>query len=425
MIRDPRLSDWDSLGFKESIQLLSSYSLIHVSGVENRISLHPLVHSWIRDSLNEEMHMKWWNITISTLALARGNGGPYHLLRQLRVHLRHCVGVGQIDDLFLEDENPFDRVNIASQIIGVYSDHPWTDALKLSEQALEYSTKLLGDECYSTCLISYQLAKCFNFLSEYQKASDLLQDQVDVSIRVVGPTEELTLYIMGQLSWAYRRSGRKQEALELAEKRLAVCEKSLDESDDRYLNALRDVAMAYSDLDRSEEAVDLLEKVLPKKIEIFDEEDSDVLELEYNLARAYSRSGQYQAALEMYQNTLKKQTKVHGKEHPNTLQVMTSTAVTYGNMGQPEKGIPLVVKVLEIGSRIGLEDELDNWKQWLEWLQSKSARLQSQNAIASTIVPERLVEPHKQSHPEVEEHSSKKKWRLWPKSRQQLGESSS
>ena len=420
MIRDPQLLDWDSLGFTKAIQLLSSYSLIYVSGVGNHISLHPLVHSWIRDSLNEETHKRWWNITISTLALAE-NGRSYHRQKQLKVHLRHCIGIRQIDDLFLDDENPLDRVKIASKIIHVYSDRPYKDAVMLSKRALEYSQKFSGNESYSTCLLSGQLARCFNFLSEHQKASDLLQDKVDISVRVVGSTEFPTLNIMSQLAWAYRRQGRKHEALELSKKRLAICEESLDESDGRYLDALNDLAWAYSDFGRHEEAVDLIEKVLAKSTEIYDEEDIDVLSLENFLAFEYSRSGQYHAALEMSQNTMKKHLKVIGEEHFKTVYIMINIALTYGRMGQPEEGIPLVVKALEISPRIGLEDSLlERWKGYLEWLQSENARLQSQSASTSTTFPERPVKSQNLPHPEFEEHSSKKKWRLWPKPRRGL-----
>ena len=422
MIRDARLLDWDSFGFKEAIQLLSSYSLIHVSGLGGRISLHPLVHSWIRDTLNEDIHTKWWIITMSTLALAK-NRSSYHLQRQLKVHLRHCIGVGQIEDILLEDENPLDRVKISSQIIYVYFDPPWKDAVMLSERALEYSRKMLGDECYSTCLLSTQLARGFNCLSEYQKASDLLQDKVDVCVRVVGPTEKLTLAMMGQLAWAYRKQGRKQEALELAEERLAICKKSLDESDDRYLDARKDLALAYSHLGRYEEAVDLFEKVLAKRKEILDEEDVATWFSAHYLAHGYCHSGQYHAAFEIYQNTLKKYTKLFGENHLSTLDVMVNIAVAYGNMDQPEEGIPLVVKALELGSKSGLEDRLETWRKYLEWLQSKSARLQPQSANTSTTVPNRLVKSQKSPHPEG--ISSWKRWRIWRKPRRLIEGSSS
>lgn len=204
--------------------------------------------------------------------------------------MRHCIGIGHTDDLFLEDV-PLDRAEIVSQIIYVYTDYPYKDALMLSERALEYSRKKLGDECCSTWLLSNRLARILNSLREHQKASDLLQGMVDVSIQKLGPANETTLLIMDELICAYRCLGWRQEALELAEKRLAICAKSFEERDYRYSKALQDAAIVHHDLDRNEEAVDLLEKVLVMNKEMFHEEDAESLGTEHHLARAYSGSG--------------------------------------------------------------------------------------------------------------------------------------
>lgn len=384
MIRDGRLSSWDSLGFNKAIQLLSSYSLIHISGPRTRISLHPLVHSWIRDSLNEEEHLRWWNVTVSTLALA-SNTDSYYLERQLRDHLRHCIGTRQVDDLFAEDDVPLDRVQISLSIILVYRIHQGKDGLMLAERALQYSRKLLGDECYSTCKLSYQLAIIVFAMHDYEKASDLLHRIVDLCIRVLGPTHYLALNSMVLLGRAYGILGRKQEALELAQKTLTVCEKSPDESDAASIEAVGTIAMVYDELGRNEEAVDLLEKVLAMRKEALGEEDEAILSTEYLLPLAYSHSGQHQVALEMFQTTLKKMLKAVGEDHSLTLETMICIACEYGSLGQSEKGIPLVVKALEVGSRIGADSYLERWKKLLGQLQYQSANI-------STIVAKSLSE---------------------------------
>ena len=418
MIRNRRLLNWDSTGFNEVTQLLSSYSLIHVSGSTNRISLHPLVHSWIRDSLDEEMHLRWWNVTVSTLALA-SNVELYDLQKQLKIHLRHCIGIRQIDDLFLDDDVTLDRVAISSAIIDVYSEHPWQDALTLAERAAEYSRRTLGDERYSTCRQSYQLAFVFLNLYEYQKVADLLQDKVDVSIRVVGPAHPLTLNIIGLLSWAYNDLGRKQEALELAQKSLEICEKLPDQRDWRYAEALSDVAVGYRDFGRYEEAIVLFKKALARIKELSGKEGRWVLTVERNLAQTYSHSGQHQVALEMFQDIVKKQSKILGEDHPTTLEIMVDIAGEYGYIGQPEKGIPLIFNAMDAGEKVGLGGrDLEIWKGNLKWLQSQSAN-------ASLTVPERPIDPQRLPHPEDENISSKRRWRLWPKNRRQIAGPSS
>ena len=410
IIRDDRALDWDSLVFNEARQLLSSYSLIHVSGPKNRISMHPLVHSWIRDSLNEGAHLKWWNITVSTLALAVDQAS-IDRLRQLKAHLRHCIGTRDIDDLLREDDFALDRVQISTWIIETYIDHPWKDGLALSERALVYSRRTLGDGYYLTCELSLQRAMIFDALSQYQNASDLLQGQLEVIIRVAGRGDRLTLRMMNDLAWTYSCLGRKQEALELAQQSLAICEKSLDQSDHVYLRAMQEVAWGYSEFGRYEESIALQEKVLAKRKEIFHEEPLKVLRSELLLALTYRNSGQHQTALDISQSTLMKGSRLLGEDHPSTLSAMIIVALRYAQVGQPEKGIPLVTKALDVGSRIGCEvEELQEYEELLEFLQSRSAK-------PPTSVPERPSKSLKVPHSENEVIPNKRWWRLASRSR--------
>lgn len=369
MVRDCRISDWDSsLLFNEAIHLLSSYSLIQVSGANARISLHPLVHSWIRDSLSENMHLRWWNITISTLALA-SKDYCVRLQRQLKAHLHYCIGTRQIDDFFQEDDVALDRVDMIRCILNAYTCHPYKDGLTFSERALEYSRRVFGDESYSTCDLSYRLAVFLNRSSHYQNASDLLRGQLGITVRVAGPANALTVDMIEELTWAYRSSGRKQAALELAQKLFAVCEIALDERNLVYIKAMEVLANRYSDLGRYDESISLYEKSLAKRKEISNEEDESLLLAEYGLACMYGRSEQHQAALDIFQCTLKKNLRVSGEDHPDTIRTMTRTAVEYGYIGQAEKGIPLMIKALDFGSKTGLDtEELQTWKERLEWL---------------------------------------------------------
>src|ERR1700728_3643306 len=44
---------WDSLLFREGIQILLSFSLIIKSGTGDEYSVHPLVHYWSRDRMSQ------------------------------------------------------------------------------------------------------------------------------------------------------------------------------------------------------------------------------------------------------------------------------------------------------------------------------------------------------------------------------------
>ena len=416
MIRDRQSSSWDSLRFNEAMGLLSSYSLIRFSGPDSPISLHPLVHSWIRDSLSEELRLQWWNVTLSTIALAADVRLSYDLRIQLRIHIRHCMDVRQIDDFLIEDDVRLDRLSILESLISIYSDHPWRDVLMITERGLEYSKKTLGDECYFTCQLSRRLARCFNALGECQKTWDLLHGMVEVSTRVGGPENQITFDIMDELAWANRLLGREQEAFELNEKLLAIWEKSPNQRDEVDYERTFGVAMAYINLGRYEDAIGLLERKLAKYKEYFGEEHYNVFICKWGLAYAYGESGQHQVALGIYQKALKGYQKALGEHDPGSLILLICTAIEYGHVGQPEKGIPLIIKALELGSKIGYHDDLKDWEQGLEWLQGLSA----ENA---SHVPKELPKSQKQPRPAVEETSGGKRSRFWQRFRRRIGES--
>lgn len=410
MVRDRESSSWDSLRFNEAMRLLSSYSLIRVSGPDSRISLHPLVHSWIRDSLNEELRVQWWNVTLSTLALSFddsvGSG------TQIRVHLQHCMGVGKIDDFLVEDDVPSARLQILDIAINVFTSHlSWTDALMISERGLEYSKRTLGDECFFTCLLSCRLAGVFNNLSEFQKTWDLLHGMVDVSIRVAGPVDEVTKAIIRELAWATEFLGRKQETFELNQKMLAIWE-SLDQKDDFTFEGHFDILTTYLYLGRYEDAIELLEKELARSKEIFGEE---ALGIKAYLASAYGESGQHRAALRLYQNNLEEEQKIYGEHHPETLATSACIAMEYGYVGKPEKGIPLIVKALEVGKKIGYY--VKRLEEILAWLQSLSTE-------SSSHVSEEQSTAQEQPPTAVAEISSGKRSRFWQRFRHRIGESS-
>ena len=416
MVRDRESSSWDSLRFNEAMRLLSSHSLIRVNGPDNRVSLHPLVHSWIRDSLNEELRSRWLNVTLSTLSLAALRNTSYNSRMQIRDHLLHRLGVGQIDDFLIEDDVTFDRLSILDSVICLYSAYPVRDAVMITERGLNYSKRTLGNECFFTCLLSCRLAEVFNKLLEFQKTWDLLHGMVDVSIRVAGPVDEVTRVIICELAWANECLGRKQEAFELNQKMLANWE-SLDQKDDFTLEENFEIAKTYLHLGRYEDAIELLEKGLARNKENFGEEGEEVLGIEAYLALAYGWSGQHLVALHLYQNFLEKVQKFCGEHHPQTLFIVVNIAEEYGHVGKPEKGIPLIVKALEVFSKIGYYEYLKTWEETLAWLQSLSEE-------SSSHVSEEQSKPQKQPRSAVEEISSGNRSRLWQRFRHRMGESS-
>lgn len=119
IFRENPTLDWDPLPFRQAASLLRSYSLIQIT--DNTISLHPLVHSWTRDSLDAKTHLHQWTISLTTLAMAvEGEDGTYHYERRLLPHVRSCLDKGDLDDFLVEDDAPRDRVSVLIEVVYLY-----------------------------------------------------------------------------------------------------------------------------------------------------------------------------------------------------------------------------------------------------------------------------------------------------------------
>lgn len=52
MLYEMNSDDWDPRPTREALVLLSSFSLINIDEMDNRLSMHPLVHAWASDQMN-------------------------------------------------------------------------------------------------------------------------------------------------------------------------------------------------------------------------------------------------------------------------------------------------------------------------------------------------------------------------------------
>jgi len=405
LFREYEHSQWDPLPLREAIHVLSSYSLIHFGQPDHRISLHPLVHSWIRDSLTDEAQLKWWTTAISTLAMA-SDPQMFQSQRRLAVHMSHCMSIRNFQDLFLEHSCALDKLEITYWVVQifVYSNR-YEEGLPIAELAVTHSRELVG-ESYMTSRLVRKLAYIYNELSESQKTITLLEDMVTKRFPGAYEADFETLGIRRELSRAYRKLGRTQEALELAQKNLKISLEVFGEKDHAYLMDLEELALVYSNIGRYEEALELSVKALGRRKETLGEDDYDVLQSEYLLARTYTVSKRHEDARIVYEHLLEKFTRTLGEDDPDTLHTKVKLGEVYGFLGRPENGIPLVNRAIEIGSKTGSLNNHD-----LEYGKKCLEELEIQSVSSFGIGPRKLVELPKPLL-ESKKHPGRRGWKL-------------
>ncbi|KAJ7850762.1 hypothetical protein B0H14DRAFT_839018 [Mycena olivaceomarginata] len=400
---------WSQLVFLESTAELQSYSLIELDSLGESYSIHPLVHSWIRDSVTDprvrddalaivgmcipvgdhlddhQLRMKLLPHVDSLLAQTREmepsfllmygsiclNGGraaaAAELFERLAVNVKRLLG----------EEHP-DTLGAMAYLANSYSALGQSkEAAELRKAVLEKSTRLLGEEHPDTLQAMAYLADSYSALGQSKEAAELRKAVLEKRTRLLGEKHPDTLRAMAYLAISYSALGQSKEAAEL---RKAVLEKRtrlLGEKHPDTLQAMAYLAISYSALGQSKEAAELQKAVLEKSTRLLGEEHPDTLQAMAYLANSYSALGQSKEAAELRKAVLEKSTRLLGKEHPDTLRAMANLANSYSALGQPKEAAELRKAVLEKRTRLLGEKHPDTLRAMAYLANSYSALGQS------------------------------------------------
>ena len=375
ILREDRPPEWDPFPFRQAMSLLSSYSLIQWS--DHRVSLHPLVHSWIRDSLDENVQLRHWTSSISTLAMMTDVNRSYSFSRRLMPHIQSCLGVRDLKYLLVDDPVAEERATVANSLLDVYRlCFQGTELLLLSGTAMEYARKAIGDEHDLTWKFADYNAFAHNELRQYQETVDKLETRVAWFFSSPSPLTRHIAETMNRLMYAYNCLDHPKQALELGEKLLPICIDTLGEENWGTCGVMHQLAQAYSNIGRTEEAVELCEKVVKRQTTFLSDDNDTLLYSKHMLALLYIDTGRHYEAVDILRHVVEKRKIVFADDHVDTLCSQMELARAYSGLGQPGTAIPLVVDAIILGEKAGISDaELQMWRRDLAVYRAHEARL--------------------------------------------------
>ena len=376
-LRADRPPEWDPFPFRQAISLLSSYSLIQWSDL--RVSLHPLVHSWIRDSLVEKVQLRRWTSSLSTLALMRGyDHQSYSYYRRLMPHIQSCLGVRDFKNLLIEDPVVKERAHITIYLLDVYFRcYQRGELLRLSESALDYTRKLLDDGDDLTWKFVDYNGRAHNELHEYQKTIDKLETRVEQFLSSPSPvTSPVTVSVISRLMFAYNGSRNTKKALKLGKMLVPLCIDTLGKHDGLTCDVVLMLSRSFRKIGRLEEAVELCKRVIRGRKTFLSDDDDILLASKNELAVTYIEMGLYHEGVDILLHVVEKRKMILADDHINTLASQMELARAYAGLCQPGTGIPLAVNAIGLGEKAGMPDaELQIWRSNLAVFQASKANL--------------------------------------------------
>ncbi|KAF7333399.1 FabD/lysophospholipase-like protein [Mycena venus] len=382
---------WDTQSFMDIIAEIQGYSLIDKHDIRNTLSIHPLVHSWCQDTLNDEPMARECMIDIIGMSI-RLTADAYLFRIGLMSHI----------DSLIQDPATIKSM-FQNEYAHVYFDSGrFKEAECLEVMLLEKRKQLLGADHPDMLQAMGNLAATYCRLGRYQEAESLEGIILEKQKQLLGADHPNTLQAMANLAATYRRLGRYQEAEQLEGIVLEKRKQLLGADHPDTLQAMGNLAATYCRLGRYQEAEPLEGIVLEKRKQLLGADHPDTLQAMANLAATYCRLGRYQEAEQLEGIVLEKRKQLLGAAHPDTLQAMANLAATYHRLGRYQEAEPLESIVLEKRKMLLGSDHPDTLQAManLAATYCRLGRYQEAEPLES-IVLEKRKQLHGADHPDT------------------------
>ena len=402
--------EWDVYPLRSAVSVLLSFSLVHrdKNGV---ISIHPLVHAWVRDRLSRADEERIWTqaTLITALSVPQTSHTADYRFRQVLVpHIDRCLDFQEGGIFYLEDIGE-DCMIMAERFSLVYgaAGRP-QKALQLMERVVKSYQRTLGEEHPNTLSSINNLAICYSKTCRRQEALQLIEPLLKVYKRTLGEEHPYTLSLIRGLAICYSETGRRQEALQLIEPLLKVYKRTLGEEHPYTLSLIRGLAICYSETGRRQEALQLIEPLLKANKKTRGEEHPETLRSRYNLAFYYNETGRRQEALQLIEQVIKIQKRTLGEEHPDTLRSIHNHACYYDETGRRQEALQLIERVIEARKRTLGDEHPDTLHsvQVLEYFQETHRDIETPN--------QHLSNPGTESHTQLSTTPQTKSHKRFP-----------
>ncbi|KAJ7267066.1 hypothetical protein C8J57DRAFT_1228685 [Mycena rebaudengoi] len=325
---------WDTLSFSEMAAELQEYSLINQDPNTGLFSIHPLVHSWSRNTVSSMDSPR--ECAAALLAMSVNWDDKLFTMRLLP-HLNTVLQMdSQLASKFLW---PYQQI--------YYDSGNFQHAQELCADLLKKAKSSLGAEHPNTLAIMGHLALTYRGLGKFSEAEALQVAILEKWKQTSGSEHPDTLTAMGNLAYTYRDLGKFSEAEAL---QVTVLEKRKQTSGSEHpdtLTAMNNLALTYRDLGKFSEAEALQVAVLEKRKQTSGSEHPDTLTAMNNLALTYRGLGKFSEVEALQVAVLEKMKQTSGSEHPDTLTAMGNLAYTYRDLGKFSEAEALQVAVLE------------------------------------------------------------------------------
>lgn len=361
---------------RRALHELYSLSLISYDGKDASFSLHPLVHAWAMDRLDQREKALWAQVALNTLTesilLPPDDAGEIHgeFRKDLLPHLDACLAAcpirisshrSRLGRLQLSCAKFFqqtllliirDQVLNAAKCGYVYAERGrFGEATVYLSMVKDALIETLGYENEKTMTAMLGLAGTYWGLGRLEEAITLQKHVVDARSRALGPEHHKTLLAMDQLGRSYWLHGQYHEALDLQKLTTDRMKAVLGSDHDDTLTALDNLGVTLGSWHRFQESMEIHLHVLHSREKKLGPTDLETLTTMNNLAMALLDLKRLDEAREIMFKVCEERKLKLGKEHPWTLWARCNLAKINTELGLFQEAEHILVDGIAAGKR--------------------------------------------------------------------------
>ncbi len=239
-----------------------------------------------------------------------------------------------------------ERLN--QQVIQLYQQGKYAEAIPLAEQALAIRKKVLGDNHPDVAASLNNLAELYQSQGRYTEAEPLYQQSLAIFKQQLGDNHPDVAQSLHNLALLYEFQGRYAEAEPLYQQSLAIFKQELGDDHPSVAASLSLLAALYQRQGRYTEAEPLYQQSLAISKQQLGNNHPYVAVSLNGLAELYQSQGRYAEAEPLYQQSLAILKQQLGDNHPSVAASLNNLAELYFSQGNTNRTIELVSQGLKI-----------------------------------------------------------------------------
>jgi CHAT domain-containing protein len=248
----------------------------------------------------------------------------------------------------LGDNHPLTAQSLNNLALLYYSQGRYSEAEPLYKEALAISKQQLGDNHPDTAISLNNLAELYRVQGRYSEAEPLYKQALTIIKQQLGDNHPATAISLNNLAGLYKSQGRYSEAEPLYKEALAIRKQQLGDNHPLTAQSLNNLAELYRVQGRHSEAELLYKQTLTIIKKQLGDNHLLTATILNNLAGLYRVQGRYSEAEPLYNRSLAIIKQQLGDNHPDTATSLNNLAELYGVQGKYSEAEPLYTQALTI-----------------------------------------------------------------------------